>query len=64
MIPRRSAGAASMRPVSRKMGIKHGTRAFLIGAPESVLGAIDVPSVEIAPGLDGDFDYIHVFAIT
>lgn len=64
MIPRRSAGAASMRPVSRKMGIKDGTRAFFVGAPESAPEAIDVPNLEIASGLAGDFHYIHVFAVT
>lgn len=59
-----STGAAGARPISRKMGIKDGTRAFLMNAPKSALEAIDVPSLEIASGLDGDFDYIHFFAMT
>ncbi len=59
-----SRGAVESRPVSRKMGIKDGTRAFFVNAPKSALDAIALPSLEIATSLDGDFDYIHVFAMT
>lgn len=59
-----STGAAEYRTVSRKMGIKEGMRAFFVDAPRSALEALDIPSLEIASGLDGDFDYIHFFAIT
>lgn len=52
------------KPVSRNMGIKQEMRAFLVNAPGSAVDAIDLPSLEIAVRLNGDFDYIHVFAMT
>lgn len=64
MITEISTGAAESRSISQKMGIKDGTRAFFVNAPKSALEAIDVSSLEIASGLDGDFDYLHVFAMT
>lgn len=59
-----STGAAGSRRISQKMGIKDGTRAFFVNAPKPALEAIDAPNLEIAAGLDGDFDYIHFFAMT
>ena len=50
--------------VSKKMGIKEGTRAILVNAPEAAQGAIDPPSLDIASELAGEFDYIHLFART
>jgi hypothetical protein len=52
------------RPVSQKMGIKPGMRAFLRNAPESACKAIDLPELEISEELDGEFDYIHMFLVT
>lgn len=46
------------------MGIKDGMRAFFVNAPRSALDALDMPSLEIAAGLDGEFDYVHFFAVT
>ena len=57
-------GTARSKPISQKMGIKDGARAFHVNAPESALGAIEAPRLDIASDLDGDFDYIHFFAIT
>lgn len=52
------------RPVSQKMGIKPGVRAFLVNAPEVAQQAIELPELEIGEKLEGDFDYIHLFLIT
>ena len=52
------------RSVSQKMGIKPGTRALFVNAPESALKVMMLPSLEVNATLDGDFDYIHLFALT
>jgi len=48
--------------VSKKMGIKEGTRAFFVNAPAEVVEALDLPHLELARKLAGNFDYIHLFA--
>ncbi len=48
--------------VSEKMGIKEGVRTIFVDAPETALEAIDPPDLDVAPGLAGEFDYIHLFA--
>ncbi|MBS3908747.1 MAG: hypothetical protein KGZ93_03880 [Actinobacteria bacterium] len=53
-----------MRDVSQKMGIREGMRAFFGNAPQSALDAINLPTLNIASQLRGQFDYIHVFTIT
>ena len=53
-----------VRSVSQKMGVKAETRAHFVNAPESALKAIALPSLEISARLDGDFGYIHFFALT
>lgn len=50
--------------VSKKMGIQEGARAFLVNAPAEVLEAIELPSLELAKRLAGNFDYIHFFVKT
>lgn len=57
-------GAALSRTVSEKMGIKEGTRAFFVNAPEAAWAAIDPPSLDVASELAGEFGYIHLFAKT
>jgi hypothetical protein len=52
------------RPVSQKMGIKPGTRAFFMNAPEAAQKAIDLPELQVSEKLDGQFDYIHLFLIS
>jgi hypothetical protein len=52
------------RSVSQKMGIKPGTRALFVNAPESALKVMMLPSLEVSATLDRDFDYIHLFAVT
>lgn len=51
------------RSVAQKMGIKEGARTLLLHAPESALKAIMLPSLEVSATLDGDFAYIHLFAV-
>lgn len=53
-----------MRDVSQKMGIKEGMLAFFVNTPQSALDAINLPTLNIASQLEGQFDYIHVFTIT
>ena len=53
-----------VRSVSQKMGVKAETRAHFVNAPGSALKAIALPSLEISARLDGDFGYIHFFALT
>ena len=46
---------------SKKMGIKEGARAILVNAPAEALEAIDPSRLDLAAGLSGKFDYIHLF---
>lgn len=46
------------------MGIKPATRAIFINASADDIKAIDPPDLKIASSLRGDFDYIHLFAIS
>lgn len=52
------------RSVSQKMGITPASRALFVNAPESALKAIVLPSLDVVATLDGDFGYIHLFAVT
>ena len=52
------------RPVSQKMGIKPGTLAFFVNAPETAQKAIELPELQVSEKLDGEFDYIHLFLIS
>ncbi len=53
-----------MRSVAQKMGVREGTRAFVLNAPTSALRAIELPHLEISKTLTGKFDYIHLFCAT
>lgn len=57
-------GAPMLEDVSRKMGIKEGTRATFVNVPEDARAATNPPSLEVASELTGEFDYIHLFART
>lgn len=53
------------RSVAQKMGVNAGARALFVNAPDLVLDAMELPELEIGDDLlDGDFDDIHLFAIT
>ncbi|GAA1739582.1 hypothetical protein [Luedemannella helvata] len=49
------------RTVSQKMGIKPGSRAFFVNAPDQARNAIDLPDLSVGADLAGEFDYIHLF---
>lgn len=49
------------RSVARKMGIRAGSRAHVVGAPGSAISAISMPPLDVAPELTGLFDYLHLF---
>ena len=57
-------GADMVKSVSQKMGVKEETRTHFVNAPASSLTAIAHPSLNISKRLDGDFGYIHFFALT
>jgi hypothetical protein len=57
-------GAVMSGIASKKLGIKVGTRAIFLNAPEAARGAIVPPSLDVASELRGEFDYIHLFART
>ncbi len=57
-------GAVMSGIVSKMLGIKEGTRAIFLNAPEAARDAIDPPSLDVASELAGEFDYIHLFART
>lgn len=46
------------------MGVKEGTRAFLVNAPKSALEAMNLPGLDIGSALRGEFDYLHFFTTT
>jgi hypothetical protein len=56
--------AAMSKTVSEKMGLKAGTRAIFVNAPQATLVAIDPPALDAASKLVGRFDYIHLFVRT
>jgi hypothetical protein len=52
------------RSVAQKMGIKPGIRAFFVNAPASALAAIELPDLDLATTIDGEFGYIHLFVMS
>jgi hypothetical protein len=59
-----TTGAAMDRSVSQKMGVKEGTRAHFVNAPEIALKAMGLPSLDVSANLTGNFDFIHFFVMT
>ena len=45
------------------MGIKENMRSFFVNAPADAIAAIDLPTLDLATSLTGNFDYIHLFAV-
>lgn len=58
------AGVAMPRSVAQKMGIEEGTRTFMVNAPKMAFEAISLLSLDIDTALEGDFGYIHLFALS
>ncbi len=52
------------RTVAQKMGVKPGSRAFLVAAPPSAIDAMRLPPLETAPEISGEFGYLHLFTTT
>ena len=47
-----------------KMGVKEGSRAIFIAAPEDTRAGLELPDLHVASRLTGYFDYIHFFTKT
>lgn len=43
------------------MGIKENSRAILVHAPADAVEAMQLPVLDVAKRLSGEFDYIHLF---
>lgn len=52
------------KSVSQKMGIRPAARSHFVNAPATTLTAMAHPGLKICDRLEGDFDYIHFFALT
>lgn len=52
----------NQRTVAQKMGVRPHSRAHLHDPPEGVLADLALPELEVRPALEGDFDYLHLFA--
>lgn len=52
------------RTVAQKMGVRPGSRAYVLGAPESALHALDLPDLQRPDHLEGTFDHLHLFTTT
>ena len=50
-----------MKTVSQKMGIKENSRVLFINAPNDAIEGMNLPEIDIAESLTGEFDYIHLF---
>jgi hypothetical protein len=50
-----------MKTISEKMGIKVKSRAFFLNAPNDALDAMELPTLDRAEKLTGEFDYLHLF---
>ena len=53
--------SAGQRTPAQKMGIKNGSRAYLVAAPTTAVLALHLPLLSISPELEGEFDYLHLF---
>ena len=50
-----------MKTVAQKMGVKDGSRAYIINAPLDAITSINLPNIDLIETLFGEFDYIHLF---
>lgn len=51
-----------MKTIAQKIGIKDNFRTIFIDAPNELINSFELPNLEIANELKGEFDYIHLFA--
>ncbi|MGW5879709.1 hypothetical protein ACWFMI_24465 [Nocardiopsis terrae] len=52
----------AQRTVAQKMGVRAGSRAHLVGAPDTALAELRLPELELPGSLSGTFDSLHLFA--
>lgn len=50
-----------MKTVAQKMGIKAGLKTYFQDAPFDAIASINLPGIDLATKLSGEFDYIHLF---
>ena len=50
------------KSVATKMGTKDNMRSIFVNAPADAIAAIELPTLDNAVSLTGNFDYIHLFA--
>lgn len=49
------------KTIASKIGVKDGYRVYFQNVPDELIGRIKSPGLELAAGLSGEFDYIHIF---
>ncbi|MBB5996990.1 hypothetical protein [Streptomonospora salina] len=49
---------------ARKMRVRAGSRAHFVDAPPATLAGMALPELRVEQELDGEFDYLHLFATT
>lgn len=52
------------RTVAQKMGLRPGSRAQVVNAPDAALAGLVLPALEVSDALTGDVDYLHLFVTT
>lgn len=50
-----------MRTVAQKMGIKAGSSSYFHEAPSDAVISMELPQIDVAKKLSGEFEYIHLF---
>lgn len=53
-----------MKNVAKKMGIKEKASAYFANAQKEAIENMHLPEIDITTILEGEFDYIHLFAKT
>lgn len=54
----------TQRTVAQKMGVKPGSRAYLVAAPQLAVTAMQLPPLAVSHKVAGEFDYLHLFVTT
>ena len=52
------------KSVSDKLGVKAGSKAYFLNAPDQFGEEVEMPQLELKAKLVGEFDYMHAFAVT
>lgn len=54
----------AQRTVAQTMGSEEGSRAHLVGAPDTALTELGLPKHELPGSLSGSFDYLHLYVLS